>query len=346
MNKKITAADIARIAGVSRSTVTGVINDYPFIAEKTKERIRAIIKEYGYAPNMAAQALAGKKQEVLGHFIIKKKGVKGKRPFISDLIAEVIYAASARGFNVITDIISPDETDKILTLLQKSSIRGAIITGGDRETDSVKELISSPYPLVFMTKLSPGDLPEDAVNKHIVNFNDYLGACSAVEHLLSKGHREILHVAGPVDRMSSFERQRGFRDTMTAAGFPDESLQVLKGSFNGKIVEKKFVEYMESASPRPTAVFAVSDAIAMAVVSGARSLKIRIPDELSVVGFGDFPSIEYASPALTTIRNQSGAIAERGIEILLQAIEKSDFSNQTELLPTELICRESVADLR
>ena len=123
MKKNMTAAEIAKIAGVSRSTITGVINDYPFISEETKKRVRAIIEEYGYVPNSAARRLVGKKPKVIGPFIYIAEDVHTALYF-SDLIVDVIDRAQSFGYSVMTSLVKDFQPQHVIKFLQNGSIEG------------------------------------------------------------------------------------------------------------------------------------------------------------------------------------------------------------------------------
>ena len=341
--KPITAADIAKIAGVSRSTVAGVVNDYGYIADSTKKRVRAIIDEYGYVPNSAARGLVGKKPKIFGHFIFGDKE-KIKNAYFGELIVHIIEAAQNAGYSVVTSTIRSSESDTIRNLLQNGTIRGAVISGGSPSREKVENLLGLKFPIVFVDKL-PRDFDLSGTEeKYIISPDNYAGAEMAVRYLITRGHRDIIHISGLPHRVASAKREKAFLDVLSEYGISDGESRILQGDFSSETSDRLFTEYLETRDRTPTAVFAANDMTAVGVMRACRRKGLSIPDDISLIGYDNLSISGDLQPSLTTVDPGYDALAAAAVKVMTCAVEGEACTPAGAEAPS-LIERESVRTL-
>ncbi len=340
--KPITAADIAKIAGVSRSTVAGVVNDYDYIADSTKKRVRAIIDEYGYVPNSAARGLVGKKPKIFGHFIFGDKE-KIKNAYFGELIVHIIEAAQNAGYSVVTSTIRSSESDTIRNLLQNGTIRGAVISGGSPSREKVESLLGLKFPIVFVDKL-PRDFDLSGTeDKYIISPDNYAGAEMAVRYLITRGHRDIIHISGLPHRVASAKREEAFLDVLSENGISDGENRIIRGDFTSETADRLFTEYLENHRA-PKAVFAANDMTAVGVIRACRRKGLSIPGDLSLIGYDNLSISGDLQPSLTTVDPGYDALAAAAVKVMTCAVEGETCTPAGAEAPS-LIERESVRTL-
>lgn len=338
--KRITAAEIARIAGVSRSTVTGVINDYPYISKKTKEEVRAIIEAYGYVPNSAARVLVGMQPKIIGHFIYGQTG-RLHNAYIGNLIVEVIASAQQSGYSVVTSIIMEKQAEQVMKLLQDGTIQGAIVTGGNHDETEIKNLISSRFPVVFVNKFPSDFNLSKYENKHIVKSDNIQGGYLATNYLISKGHRDILHIAGLQDRLSASDRLKGYRKALDDHNIPFRPDRVMEGDYTIERAESIFDDCIRKGD-LPTAVFATNDMTAIGVMRSCRKHGIKVPEDLSIIGFDDVLLASEIQPPLSTMKAGSDSLATCAVSVVIESLDHDGLIPKVRVLEPVLIERESV----
>ena len=345
MNKgNITAADIARIAGVSRSTVAGVVNNYSYISTETKVKVRAVIDQYGYVPNSAARRLVGKKAMIIGHFIYGQQ-LHLTNSYINRLIIDVIEEAQKSGYSVVTCIIKPDYNDQVMTLLRNGTVQGAIVTGGGPDTMEIDDLLKSGFPAVFVNKLPETFSLDQYRHKHIVKSNNFQGGYRATKYLLDRGHRDIMHITGLLDRLSSKDRLLGYRKAMEDYGLTVREERVLKGDYTKSRTESLFAACLESGD-LPTAIFAANDMTAIGVLNSCSRAGIRVPEDISLIGFDNMPITSELQPSLTTMSAGDDSLARYSVAMLLDSLTDDSAVPGVKVLNPELIERESVRKLK
>ena len=342
-NKRITAAEIAKIAGVSRSTVTGVVNDYSFISEETKKHVRQIIKEYGYVPNSAARGLVGKTPKIIGHFVYGQSS-RIYNTYIENMMVGVIEAAQQVGYSVVTSIITPERNVEVTKLLQNGTIQGAIVAGGSNKISEIENLLISRFPVVFVNKISSDFDLSGYKHKHIVKSDNVKGGFTATDYLINQGHRDILHITGLPDRLSAKDRKQGYLEALTAHNIEVNPDRILTGDYTKDKAKMLFDECIRSGS-LPSAVFTANDMTAIGVMHSCRQEGIRIPEDISLIGFDDMMIASEVQPALTTMTTGSHSLSKTAVTVLLESLEDDEYASQVEILAPQLVIRDSVRDL-
>lgn len=319
---KITSEEIARLANVSRSTVSRVINNYSNVPEETRKKVMDVVKEYGYEPNSFARVLAGKAKQEIALFIsdynLGKNRWRGrKHPYFLRLIAELI-SQSKRYEHIISVFIVSKQEDyrKIENLYLNREISGGIFIGFEFEMDSINQLIAEGFNMVVIDPES--DMMEAANVKGIYSENENAGYL-ATRYLLDAGHRRIAHIAGD-HRLSSRDRMEGYLRAMREYGIPEEEVMVLPGNFES---DEAYEAALKILNQSCTAVFASNDMMAIAAIRAANSQGIPVPKDFAVVGCDYDSTYEDIGYHLTSVEISIERLSRAAVEAVL-GIEKKD----------------------
>jgi LacI family transcriptional regulator len=329
----VTLKELAVRAGVHPSTISRVANNDPGlrIATETRSRIEALLRETGYQPNGIARGLKMRQTNVLAVVIPDVTN-----PFFAALFRGVEDAAAPHGFNVLlcnTDGL-PERQRSHLQSLQARRVDGVILASSFLKDPSVRELRKQKRPYVLVNRFSDeGDDP-------FVGSDDLLGGQLATAHLIDLGHTRIAHLAGNATVSTGLLRRRGFLAAHAVAGItPDPRLVVEAGytEESGAAAARRLL----ALSDPPTAVFAVTDMVALGVAEVARKMGLRIPEDLAIVGYNDIPLASRVNPGLTTMHvpiHEFGSVAAR---LLLDQIESEEPTQRRVRFTPDLIVRES-----
>lgn len=317
MPKKVTIDDIARLAGVSRTTISRVLNHKPDVDPATREHILRIIEEQNFVPSSTASGLAGGRSRLIGILI-----PAWAWPLIPDLTPGIVEAVKQTPYELVLysindEDIERDRSDVINRLLASQLTAGLLAIYPDRASQHLTRLYKQGFPIVII------DDQEVQVTPW-VGADNTTGAYEAVRHLIKLGHRRIAHIQGPPEYLVSHDRYNGYRKALLESGItPDPSL-VLEGDFlppSGRACASKF--FALPPEERPTAIFAASDQMAYGVLNAAEDFGLSIPRDVALVGFDDDAPSAHTRPALTTVRQPYFEMGQRGIELLLSMLESS-----------------------
>ena len=329
-----TLRDIARELKVSISTVSRALAGAEEVNVQTKEAVREVARRLDYKPNMVALSLRRQKTNTLG--IIVPNLVSH---FFSASISGIQEAASKKGYNVmICQSNESYETEiKNLNTMITSRVDGLLISLS-KETQSFEHLqtiYNSGVPLVFFDRVC------EEINTSKVTVDDHDGAFKAVEHLIETGCRRIAHLSGPEQLSISRNRRQGYLDALKKHNIPfDEELIRQSGMAEADIVEQ--TESLLKLSSPPDAIFAVNDFVAVEAMQVIKKKGIKIPEEISIVGFTNTPVSVYIEPSLTTVAQPAFQIGQTAAEHILEQISNpAAYSSREITLKTELIIRNS-----
>ena len=324
--------DVARAADVSYQTVSRVLNGHPSIRPETKQRVLDAMADLRYRPNQAARALVTSRSQTLG-VVLGSRGEYGP----SSSLAALEDAARERGYWVNSAYLRDTRPETIAAAvehLRRQSVEGIIVHAPQvRVFDVLAELdVDIPYLGLHSAERGIAELAEDQVR----------GGMLATEHLISLGHTEIVHVAGPQDWIEAESRMQGYLRALSDADLPPRP--PILGDWTADFGYRAAVELSRRLDF--TAVFAANDAMALGMIHGFRDLGIDVPRQVSVVGFDDIPLAAHAWPPLTTVHQQFAGLGERAMAALLRAIGEpevpTDAASGMNLEPS-LVVRESCA---
>ncbi|MEG3634195.1 LacI family DNA-binding transcriptional regulator [Micromonospora palythoicola] len=323
---------VARRAGVSRATVSRVVNGSTTVAEPIQEAVRQAVAELGYVPNLAARTLVTQRTDSIALVMPEE----ATRVFSDDQVFPGIIRGAAQEL---------EAADKQLVLMLAGSPAGhervARYTTG-RHVDGV--LFASlhgadPLPARLAALGIPvvcSGRPLDGAEVPYIDVDQVGGVTRAVRHLIDSGRRRIATIAGPQDMVAGIERLSGYRDTVAAAGLPE---MVAVGDFTRESGAAAMRELL-AAHPDLDAVFAASDLMAHAALRTLREAGRRVPEDVAVIGFDDIETAAYTDPPLTTVRQPIVELGRQGTRLLLRLAAGEDVEPAL-ILPTELIIRDS-----
>lgn len=335
MPKRPTSADVATEAGVSRTTVSFVLNGRQDvkIPAATRRRVLEAAERLGYHPHAPARQLAGGRSHVVA-FVLRQspEQIAGDA-----VLAETLrgFAASARagGFRVLVEPLPPDDhSPTYAELLRAQHADGLVVSGPRIDDPSLQELVRDGFPVVLQ-----GSLPGVPVAS--VDVDNVAGARGAVEHLIGLGHRRIACITNaPLVYTAAQERLAGYLEALERAGIERDPDLVAEGAFDAPSGHAALSRLLGRTSF--DAVFVASDVVALGAIGGLREAGLRVPDDIGVVGFDDIPLAAYFDPPLTTVRLPAFALGQAAGHALIERIDERPVPERM-LLPTELVVRGS-----
>jgi DNA-binding LacI/PurR family transcriptional regulator len=337
--KTITIRDVARHAGVSVATASRALNGLDVVNPQTRDRILLVMQELGFTPSPAARRLSLGRTLTIGVVVSFLT-----RPQAAERLRGVDAVLTDSEFDlVIYNVESLQKRDHYLgTLAQSQRTDGLIVMSLPPNEESTAILARSPVPIVFIDVHTPAV----AAMPRVVG-DDVAGGALAARHLLELGHREIGFigdaVADPFGFTSSHDREVGLTRELGTAGVTIPPDWVGHGA-HGRYESSDLARRMLSGDHRPTAIFTASDTQAMGVIAAARDLGLRVPDDLSVIGYDDIEAADYVG--LTTVRQQLFESGRRGAEILLAEIASRSEEPPVGHLSPELVVRVTTAPLK
>ncbi|KGP92288.1 LacI family transcriptional regulator [Pontibacillus chungwhensis BH030062] len=330
----VTIYDIAKKTGFSVTTVSKVLNNYSDVSEKTKKAIKAAVEEMDYLPNSHARTLTTKKSWTIGVVFIESLGIGVKHPFFNAVIESFRQEVEIEGYDLlfVSRNIS-NQKKSYLDHFRYRGVDGVVIVCSTYDDEQVKELIEDPIPTVVI------DMSSD--QSSVVYSDNYEGSRLAVDHLQSLGHTRIAHIAGHESTFAGEQRKKGFYQAMKALNLevPDE--YVVNGDYFSIEGGARAMKSLLELEKRPTAVYAAGDSLAMGAINAINEQGLRVPEDLSVVGYDDIELAQYIHPALTTIRQQTDLIGQESAKLLLKQIDCKESYVACTQVPVELIIRKS-----
>jgi len=330
--RSVTIQDVAKASGVSVSTVSRVLNGKLDVADDTQDRILAVIGELGYTSNLAARSMRSRRKNLIG-LVVPDIGfpysieiMKG----INQAITESTYDLLVYTTGDVHKSGAASHEQHYVSLLNNSITDGVIIVASAASD--------------FIT-----DAPIVAVDPHMINPNypsvqgtNYQGAMEAMQYLLGLGHRRIAFICGRPEISSAGRRLQGYRDSLTQAGVEiDESL-IVPGDFTTLNGHERGLELLSMENP-PTAIFAANDQAAIGVFQAAEELGLRIPDDVSVLGFDNISEAKYLG--LTTVDQRLADMGYVAVQMLIKLIHNESLESKVYKMSTKLVVRSSCHDL-
>jgi len=328
--RSVTLATVAQAAGVSLPTVSKVIRGRPDVAPETRQAIERLLAEYGYVPRAVRRQSPKRRTLDLAFDALGSA-------YGLELINGVVTAAAEAGVDVVVGL-TPDDPHGIqwAQRLTEASAMGVICVTSSITAEQVAHFRRAKIPLVV---IDPDDVPEGVPSVGAMN---WLGGLTATEHLLALGHRRVATITGRPAALCSRARLHGYNAALEAAKIPPDPELVRVGDFGFDLARHEALELL-ALPDRPTAIFAANDYQAFGVVEAARICGLRVPEDLSVVGFDDVAISRWAAPPLTTVHQPLMKIGRVACQTLLAlAAGERPESDRIELA-THLVVRESTA---
>lgn len=328
-----TIQDVAKRAGVAPITVSRVVNNSGYASEETRSRVEAAIKELGYVPNTLARGLRSKRTNTLALLMTDITN-----PFFTMIARGVEDVASAAGFTVIfcnTDE-SKEKEEKYIEILTQKQIDGVVLVPACGNPDSIEYLRAKEIPVVLLDRRVPD------VEIDLVRCDSTAGAYQLVKRLIELGHKDIAVITGPEGISTSDDRVAGYRQAIYEAGLKGRE-RIYFGSFTQDSGYAFAAQALE-AQPRPTALFGANNFISIGILKALRDAGLRVPQDISVVGFDDLPISMVVDPVLTVLSQPSYQMGEQAAALLLSRLKEGYSGNHQEIiLPARIIERSSIS---
>lgn len=327
---RVTITDVARAAGVSVATVSKVINERYGVAATTVQRVQEVIEHLGYESSIVARSLRSHRTNVIGVLVAEFE------PFSTEILKGASTAIAGTGYELLAYSGGGSTAPKIgWERRYLSRLGGTLIDGAILVTPTVVD-IQAQFPVVAIDPhAGPGDLPT-------IDGDNLAGAVIATEHLTELGHRRIGFIAGRSDLESARLREEGYRTALVKAGIEFDPGLVRVGDYRRESSHAAARELL-TLPERPTAIFAANDLSALGTLDVAAELGLRVPEDLSVVGFDNIPESALTTPPLTTVSQPLQRMGAEAIALLIRtidgAVETSDPRETHLTLPTELVRR-------
>lgn len=335
--KRVTSREVAEAAGVSRTTVSMVLNNVQHvkISENTRQHVLETAHILGYVPNAAARALASQRSQTIGLVMARQPHHIITDAFMNLLLEGLLQSVHRHGMRLMLEIIEPQHQEETyLQLARAKHIDGLILAGVRQDDTGVYTLEKEGIPVVLI-----GSLPEPVID--IVDVDNRLAARTATAHLISLGHTRLACITNAaLEYAAPSQRLEGYRQALAAAGIPYNEALVRFGDYDIQSGYDQMTSLLDSQVPF-TAAFIASDVVAQGALTALHEWGLRVPEDMALVGFDDVPAARYLCPPLTTIHVPAQQMAESACDILICKITSRESARQQLILPTELVVRAS-----
>lgn len=336
-SKRVTSRDVAERAGVSRTTVSLVLNNVQGvqISEETRQRVLESALALDYVPNAAAQALASRRAQIIGIILTRNPHHIASDAFLNQILDGLITAVHDYSMRLMIDIVEPEHQKKAyLDLVRAKRIDGLILSGPRFDDQALLALETDRFPTVLM-----GQLPD--TDFYSVDIDNFSAAEQAVNHLIGLNHQRIACITNAhPSYTAAAERLRGYQKALTSNGLSYDEALVRFGDFDPESGYHRMKDLLEHVN-HISAIFVASDVVAIGAKAAIRQHGLNIPQDIALVGFDDVPLARYLDPPLTTVRLPASELAAKASETLIAIIQGSPPAEKQVLLDSELIVRQS-----
>ena len=330
----LTLEDIAKQAGVSRSTVSRVINNHPNVSEKVRKRVLEVIQSTGYHPNIAARTLALQRSWMIGLVVPRSVSSFFTDPYFPRLTRGIAKGCNQHDYTLGLFLVgTKEDEEKILPRVSRSGLLdGILVQAGHHGDQVIDRLVQSTIPLVMVGR------PFQPEGISYIDVDNIEGAYNAVSHLIRLGYERIGTITGPSESTVGVDRMEGYRKALTERDRVVDDSLVAEGDFTE---EGGYYSMQRLLPTRPDAIFAASDIMAVGAMRAAQEAGIHVPDDIAFVGFDDVPLVNHRDPKLTTIRQPVYQFGYSAVEILIDLIESGRKPARRVMMETELIIRDT-----
>ncbi|MBM7691259.1 DNA-binding LacI/PurR family transcriptional regulator [Peribacillus deserti] len=326
-----TIADVAKLAGLSRTTVSRVLNNHPNVAEEKKRLVLEAMERLNYVPNSTAQRLRNQKTDTIAILVPVLTN-----PFFAYLLEAMDTVATDNNLQLLVCQTRYDREKELnfLSLLKTKQVDGLILTSSENDWDIIAEF-TQYGPIVLCNEYS------ELVNVPTVRMDNTEAAYEAACHLIEQGCKKIAYSYGEKKSSVALERENGFRKALQEYGLPLNKEWIIRNVYDMED-GREALNYLSRLPDKPDAVFTGSDQVATGMIIEAKKQNINIPDDLAIVGFDDQPIASIVEPGLTTIAQPIQQMGTKAMETMIEVIlHKRNLSYHEILLPFELIVRDS-----
>jgi LacI family transcriptional regulator len=328
----LTLEDIAQFSGVSRSTVSRVINTDVNVKEETRQKVLEVIKNYNFQPNLAARGLVTGRTNVIGVVIPTSVSVIFTDPYFPLLLQGVSTLCNTRDYSVMLWLAEPDYERRMITrILHNGLVDGVVISSIPMKDPMIDSLIESKMPFIVIGR-------HPALDVNCLDVDNVQAGYIATMHLIKIGYKRVATITGPQEQVAGYNRFQGYQKAIQETGNPFKPELVAEGDFTE---EGGYNSMQRLLKQKPDAVFVASDMMAYGAIRALKEANLRIPDDVAIVGFDDIPASAKTIPSLTTIHQPVSLMGTKAVDILINLIETGTKTTHEVIMGTELIVRES-----
>jgi LacI family transcriptional regulator len=332
-NRPVTILDVARESGVSYATVSRVLSGYTFVKETTRSRVMAAVTRLGYVANLQARSLAGGHSQIIGLLVPNLDN-----GYIGAIMRGIDQELLRANYDLMlyTTHRHPGKESNYVNTIANGLTEGLLLVAPLVPADYLKALRDQVFPYVLIDQADPEN------ESSVVDSTSWQGAYDAISYLAQLGHRRIGFITGLLTLNSAIERLEGYKAALSDAGLPFDAELVREGDYWEQPAYQATQALLQDTNP-PTAIFASNDLSAFGVMDAVRDAGLRIPDDISIVGFDDTPQASGVYPKLTTVRQPLDQMGRVAVKMLLEQIAEPDRPLRHVTLATQLIVRDSCA---
>ncbi|MBO8163562.1 MAG: LacI family DNA-binding transcriptional regulator [Brevibacillus sp.] len=332
----VTIKDVARIAGVSPSTVSRVLSNHPKISPATVRKVREAMETLGYHPNIMAKSLVSKNTNTLGLVLPRSAEELFANPFFSEVLRGMLACANLAQYDLLMSSANSqkEELEAVNRMVLGRRVDGVILMAPRKNDPIVEKLLEYDFPFVLLGR----SLEHQDV--HCVNNDNLKAAYDATNHLIAQGHRRIGFVSGPKDMVVSEDRLEGYRRAMREAGLACREDWVINADF---LQESGFhaISLVMNLPERPTAFVITDDIIAFGMIRGLYDVGLRVPDDISIVSFNNINLSELSNPPISTIDIGIYHLGYLTVQLLIRKLSGESVSQTQITVPHRLLVRKS-----
>lgn len=337
--------DIAKLAGVSISTVSRVINNYDNVPEETKKKIMRIINETGYIPNTNARSLTGKRNKTIGLFIMEIHNFPLANlilpsDWFTNIIAAIISETSKKDYNTLVTLIkNKSDLEKVTEMFRSKSICGGIFVGAEKNIPELIELDKLGYKIALLEQSSVEEL--DRNNSIFVNTDNFGGAYEATKYLINKGHKNIVHIMGNTKKAPTNDRLQGYKSALSSEGISLNKDLIIKGDYYKELAYENIKKLVEKRIEF-SAIFAASDDMALGAIEALNDLGISVPEEVSIIGYDD--TVTARLKGFSSVKANIRTMAKLLVDNLIDLVENQNKVININIVESNLEIRNSVKE--
>jgi LacI family transcriptional regulator len=332
-SEKLTIRQIAKLAGVSRSTVSRVLNNHPNVSPQTREQVSQVITETGFRPDPIARSLSSRRADIIGLVIPLAIQSLFEDPFFPRLMQGISQGCNQHDYTLTLFLLHTLQEEDTLyaRISRRQFLDGLIVTGTRSEDPLIPMLLANQVPFVMHGR-------HEDPRVSFVEVDNATGAHAAVTHLVRQGRRRIALITGPSGSLASEDRKQGYLQALQERRVPVDEALIAHGDFT----ETSSYEAMQRLLPLELdAVFVASDSMALGAMRALREAGRSVPEEIAIVGFDDMPQAATADPPLTTIRQPIQRAGVLAVDVLIDILKNGVAPPRRIILPTELVVRAS-----
>jgi LacI family transcriptional regulator len=328
----ITIVDVARASGVSYTTVSRVLSGYEFVSETARKRVMEAVEDLGYVANLQARSLKGGRSQIVGLLVPNLDN-----SYVGTITQGIDQELARANYDLMlyTSHRRPGKESLYVNAIVNGLTDGLLLVAPLIPATYLNELREHNYPYVLI------DQTDGSENSNVVESTNWQGAYDATHYLIQLGHTRIAFIKGTSAVRSAIDRLQGYKAALADHNIPLREDLVVEGDYQQQTGYATTQKLLRSEGSRPTAIFASNDLSAFGAMDAAREDGLRIPDDISIVGFDDIPQASFVYPKLTTVRQPLEQMGQIAVKMLLQQIEDQSRPPQRITLETQLIIRDS-----